>query len=101
MACSPRYCSYVNRDPKAPAIVPGVRAEEMGAVRKSGSQSQKGRALKCLSWAGNQHFLGYWVLCPRGPATLSDLACCPLDTLWDTIGELDRGVAEVDSKPSS
>lgn len=29
----------MNRDPKAPAIVPGVGAEEMGAARKSGSQA--------------------------------------------------------------
>lgn len=29
----------MNRDPKVPAIVPGVGAEEMGAARKSGSQA--------------------------------------------------------------
>lgn len=29
----------MNRDPKAPAIVPRVGAEEVGAARKSGSQA--------------------------------------------------------------
>lgn len=55
------YCPYVNRDPKAPAIVPRVGAEEMGAARKSGSQATvpEGRALACLSWAGSQPSLGH------------------------------------------
>lgn len=66
------YCPYVNRDPKAPAIVPGVGTEEMGAARKSGSQATvpEGRALACLSRAGSQHFPGHRTLPHRASSTV-------------------------------
>lgn len=52
------YCPYVNRDPKVPAIVPGVGEEEMGAARKSGSQTTVQKA-------------GPWHGCPRQAGSTS------------------------------